>query len=74
MLKRIDKRIARKMFNDGKKVMFIPCKINPYSIWNCGIWHKIDDGDCDFDTFSNAVAFYNCSNETGRYLAFYINS
>ena len=75
MLKKIDKREARKLFNKGKKIMFIPCKLNPYSIWNVGIWHQLSDGtDCDFDSFCNAVEFYNCSFETGKYLAYYINS
>ena len=74
MLKKIDKRTARKMFNNGKKIMFIPCKLNPCSIWNCGVWHQLSDGVThDFDTFCNAVAFYNCNSETGKYLAYYIN-
>ena len=75
ILKRINKRIARKAYNNGLYVLFIPCKCSPTNTWfNLGIWeHKQLDGQYEtFDKLCNAFEWYNCNNETGRYITFYI--
>ncbi len=67
-MRKVTKPTAKKLYNKGMVVYTIPCKLNPYNpFWNfmfriCG----------DFDNFVNACTWYNCNNETGTYLHYYI--
>lgn len=73
-LKRITKTRAKTLYSQGKKVLFVPCKLNPFNMWGLGIWEN-NQLDGQFETFEklvNAYEFYNCSSETGKYIAFYI--
>jgi hypothetical protein len=73
IMERIDKRKARRLFDEGKTILFVHCKLNPNSMWSVGIEAtKNVSTDYDFDTFCNAVEFYNCSYETGYYLSYYL--
>ena len=78
-MKRISKRTARKLFNEKKDFLIIPCKINPNNMW--GIGAKINQYyynqfpeifEKDFDVLVREYTFYNCSYETGYYPAYYI--
>lgn len=71
---RITKSKARKLYNAGKSVLFIPCKLNPESFYLLGIWENINlDGQyASFETLCNEFTWYNCTKETGLYIAFYI--
>ena len=80
-MKRINKRTARKLFNEKKDFLIIPCKINPDNVW--GIGAKINQyyynqfsetSKKDFDVFIGEYTFYNCSYETGYYPAYYIEN
>lgn len=73
-LKRIDKKRARKAYNNGLTVLFCPVNINPLSPWRLAIpEHKALDGQAEtFEKLCNAFEYYNCNNETGKYIAFYI--
>ena len=77
-LKRINKTVARKMYNEGKDVLFIPCNCNPNrDVWGLSIWENKDNWGQfpDFDAFDTLVLTYisyNCNNELGKYPAFYI--
>ena len=73
-LQRIDKRQARRLYNAGYDVLFLPCNMNPVSLWGMGIWQNLTDWGQykDFDTLCNWYTWYNCTAETGRYIAFYI--
>ncbi len=76
-LKRINKTIARKIYNNGGEVLFIPCLLNPLNNFYClGIWENKDlQGQYDsFDNLVNHFEWYNCNNETGKYTAFYIKA
>lgn len=73
-LTRIDKRQARREYNNGNDVLFIPCKLNPMSMCGFGIWenkHLCGQHD-NFDRLCDWFTWYNCTNETGKYIAFYI--
>lgn len=73
-LKRISKTRAKTLYNQGNKVLFIPCKLNPFNMWGLGIWEN-NQLDGQFETFeklANAFEYYNCNSETGKYIAFYI--
>ncbi len=75
--KRINKTMARKIYNSGGDVLFIPCLCNPLNnFYNLGIWENKDLlGQYDtFDNLVNHFEWYNCNNETGRYTAFYIKA
>ena len=74
-LKRINRQKARIAYNNGLDVLFIPCKCNPINHYiNLGIWENkhLDGQYDDFERLCNAFEAYNCNNETGRYIAFYI--
>lgn len=65
---KITKAQARKMHTEGKTILCLPSKINPFSIW----WQPVElPKEKDFDKFCNEYQFYNCNAETGRRIAFY---
>ena len=67
--KRIDKRIARKLYNQGETVLIIPHKCSPSAGWFTGM--TIENTGAQFDALVNEFMYYNCCNELGRYPAFY---
>lgn len=70
-MERINKRVARKLFNEGKTLWITACNMRP----ECGLLMNAGTYEnelSDFDTFVNSFTYYNCNNETGRYPAFYI--
>lgn len=72
---RIDKRVARKMYNEGLDVVFIPCNMRPDSDWGLGIpqnKNNIGNDGTDFDKLVQLYQWYNCNAETGKYVAFYV--
>lgn len=72
---RISKTVARKLYNTGRDVLFIPCNLNPENnFYNLGIWEnkKLASQYDSFEKLVNSFEFYNCNNETGKYTAFYI--
>lgn len=70
-MERINKRVARKLFNEGKMVWITACNMRPEQglLMNAGTY---ENELSNFDTFVNSFTYYNCNNETGRYPAFYI--
>lgn len=69
---RITKNAARKLYDSNKPVYFCPCKLRPGEPWNPEL--LIEKSRTDGATFAymiNSATFYNCTSETGRYLAFY---
>lgn len=67
---KINKRQARKHFNEGKIFWIVPCNLRP----ECGLrLSALSEKSYDtFDALCNAFEYYNCGQETGRYAAFYI--
>lgn len=69
---RISKTEARKMYEMGFETYWLPCKLRPDNKWICGSYvSRFFVKDRDFDTICNAFAYYNCTNEVGKYIAFY---
>ena len=70
---RVDKRIARKLYNEGKDVFLVPCNLRPDNSW--GLGHPINKDNWNtvgtFDTMVAEYEWYNCRPDTGRYVAFY---
>lgn len=74
-VKRVNKKVARRLYEAGEEVFFIPCNLRPEpNFWGIGIWeHKDLWGQYkDFDTLVSYYESYNCDNYQGRYTAFYI--
>ena len=73
-LERISKAQAKKMYNLGLNVLFCPVNMSPIARHNgLMIWQNKDlEGQYDdFEKLCNAYSYYNCVNETGRYIAYY---
>lgn len=70
--KRITKHAARKRFNNCESCYMLPCKMNPGNIWMKPVPVPVYDGHNSFDKIVNAFEYYNCSNATGNYTAFYV--
>ena len=84
---RVNKTKAKKLYNEGKKIYIIPCKV--YPDFN-GMWIKpfelqyteeMKQKDAEypdlafqntFDSRVNSFEFYNCNSELGNYTAFYV--
>lgn len=59
---RVNKKAARRLYNEGCDVLFIPCKVDPYNMWGIGSWvHH----EYDFDRICNNFIYYNCDKELG---------
>ena len=62
---------ARKNFESGLDVAVKPCKMR----FETAAVVNINDKNFefkDFNSFKNAFIYYNCSNETGKTLQYYI--
>lgn len=70
--KRITKTAARKEFNAGRNVLFIPVNMPVNRDYYCNQVVLNNNKKENFDTLCNHFEFYNCNNETGKYAAFYI--
>lgn len=71
--KRIDKRIARKMYDAGHNIILCACNLRPFSQWHAET--ETNKKQCDnttFDYLVNQFEFYNCINsETGKHASYY---
>nr|DAG02237.1 MAG TPA: hypothetical protein [Siphoviridae sp. ctmqu18]DAI46367.1 MAG TPA: hypothetical protein [Caudoviricetes sp.] len=70
--KKVDKRVARKLFDAGGVVYLAPCKANPCSDWVGLI--DIRKESAAFDTVINKFEYYNCNTELGKRAAYYVES
>lgn len=75
-VKRINKRVARKLFDEGKEFWIVPRLQDPLHWGNLinfkGASNYYDDYT-SFDALVNAFEYYNCDNERGTYSAFYMD-
>lgn len=73
--KRIDKRVARRLYNAGVTVHLLPCKVMIGSYWFSN-GYAINIDRYDHHTFDQIVinyAWYNCNDwETGYYTSYFI--
>ena len=70
-MKRISMTVARRLFNKGVEIYMLPSKVVIGSIWILPI--GIHQDETSFDAHVNAYRYYNCSDETGKRVHFYIN-
>lgn len=73
---RIDRKQARRAYNNGLTVIFCPCNLRPGSPFRLDMEMNKKQENCagvDFDRLVNVFEMFNCRDrETGRYTAFYI--
>ena len=69
--KRVQKRTALKLFNNGKEIYLAPCKMRIDSPW-CGLVGIDNKSDYDFNSHVASFEYYNCMNELGTYASYYI--
>lgn len=69
-MKKINKTVARKAFNDGKAVVLVPCNMQP----KFGLMVSKNDyhGYDDFDKLNRAFTWFQCNNECGKYPHYYL--
>lgn len=80
--KRVSKRTARKLYDEGQTIRLCPHKINPCNEYypmsfDMSINDKWDvepfEWEKTFDARTNQFEWYNCQyNETGKYAAYYV--
>lgn len=75
---RINKTIARKAFNSGSCVVIAPVNANP-NFWHGSLIHFCNINYTDilgvagqFERVCNSIIYYNCNNELGKYLKYYL--
>ena len=74
---RVSKRVAQKAYEGGQTVTLIACNMSPDGIWTSGYTVNRTEvettSDCwTFADLVNNFAYYNCTNETGKYPSFYM--
>ena len=69
--KRVTKKQARAAYDSGLTILFCPVKMRPFTPWNLEAYVDKSSGR-SFNETVNIFEYYNCSIETGRYTAFYI--
>lgn len=67
---RINKRQARKIYENNGELFMIPHKMNPENSY--GMLLGPVNTFFPFDQIVNSATYYNCNSECGWYLAFYI--
>ena len=70
---RVNKRKAKRLYESGENVVLCPHKMNPLGNWQLiTIHNRLDDESISFDRLAMASTWYNCNNETGNYLSYYV--
>ncbi len=83
---RVSKSMARRLYNAGKAIYLLPCKVRFENMWIKPVRAVPDElttigtstgfdtvvaRNKEFETVVNCFEYYNCNNELGRYTAFY---
>ena len=71
---RVNKIKARKVYNDGNTVYLISDMMRLDNAWQspCPISKKDNGGDREFDARVNEFRYYNCDNERGRGVKYFV--
>lgn len=76
MFRKISKKLAIKMYNENYNITLVASKCRPEGFLACHIKRSdYFNGDAPtLDKYSNEYRYYNCNYETGRAVAFYVES
>lgn len=68
---RVQRRTAKRLFEEGNEVFITPHKMRFSAQWNPP--HSIMAGsESKFDDIVNSFIYYQCNTETGKYPSFYV--
>lgn len=67
---RLDKRIARKLFNAGEPIYILPNKLRLDIPWVHPVLIQLGEHK-DFDAYVDAFSYYYCNRYVGNKAAFY---
>lgn len=68
---RVQRRTAKRLFEEGNEVFITPHKMRFSAQWNPP--HSITAGsESKFDDIVNSFIYYQCNTETGKYPSFYV--
>ena len=70
-IQRVDRRIARKLYDAGKPVWAQAAKMRPAGVWSQALEVASVPGGATFDAMETAYMYYNCTPETGTRVAWY---
>lgn len=71
-LQQIQKRTAKKMYENGETVYLQTRNFSPFGVWSqCFDVDKERSANESFDSVINAFEYYNCNSESGLYTTFY---
>ena len=71
---RVSKPRARKAFNDGQYITLCPVKLHPFGSWCPSVTRAGGSDFSDFERLAGDFEWLNCSNEAGKYIAFYVKA
>lgn len=69
--RQVQRRTAKKLYNEGKTIYLLPCKCNIGNMW-VQLYELSNNDDESWDIVLNYYTYYNCNCELGRYAHFYI--
>ena len=70
----VQKRTAKRLFEQGEDLVFCPCNFHPFGFWSPGVLIEAGRYKAEDISFNSCVAnfeYYNCSSEAGLYTTFY---
>jgi hypothetical protein len=73
----VQKRTAKRLFEQGKELVFCPCKMYPFGAWDVGMVVDAKRYKAEDISFESCVAnfeYYNTSAKQGMYTTFYKRS
>ena len=70
--KKVSKKEAEKLFNKGVSIHLFSSKIRPFTNWTGDGVVVDNDNDKKFEKIINEFEYYNCSNETGTAIHYYV--
>lgn len=73
-VRQINKVKARKFYLEGRKIYLHPSNMSFDNPWQCPMSAQKDSHFCgdNWEYLLHDYAYYNCDNERGRYIHFYI--
>lgn len=79
--RKVNKVVARRMYNEGVQIYLLPCQVNAYIMFDPlykYVWIQTatisKDSGVTFDTAVNTFEYFNCNSELGRYAHYYIKT
>lgn len=70
-LERIQKRTAKKLYDQGKTIYFQTSNYNPFGLWQSLMLVTSKQEEISFENLCNYYSGYNCLSERGKYINFF---